>query len=95
MEETNLNSDGEDNLGNSAEDDEDEDHVNIVSTSMTGDDDDPIGLGVSGGHDSEDMQHDVDGLGSKSEYEDMVHSETLEEDNTQEVFTYVLNLQGS
>ncbi|XP_059144961.1 zinc finger protein 76-like isoform X2 [Physella acuta] len=75
MEETNLNSDG---------DDEDEDHVNIVSTSMTADDDDPIGLGVSGGHDSEDMQHDVDGLGSKSEYEDMVHSETLEEDNAQE-----------
>ncbi|CAL1542897.1 unnamed protein product [Lymnaea stagnalis] len=82
MEEANLNSDGDDDLGHSG--DEDDDHVNIVSSSMNGDDDDPIGLGVSGGHHSEDMHHDDEGLdGVETENEDMVHSENLEEDSSQ------------
>ncbi|KAH9518811.1 hypothetical protein Btru_006321 [Bulinus truncatus] len=82
----NINSDGNDSLGHSAAEDDDDDHVNIVSSSMTGDDDDPIGLGVSEGHDSEELHHEVEDMDSvDAEHEDLVNSETLEEDSSQAI----------
>ncbi|KAI8784017.1 zinc finger protein 76-like isoform X1 [Biomphalaria glabrata] len=75
IEDSNINSDGNDSLGHSGAEDDDDDHVNIVTSSITGDDDDPIGLGVSGGH--EDIHPDVEGLDG-AEAEDMA---TLDENS--------------
>uniref|UniRef100_A0A0B7BR01 C2H2-type domain-containing protein n=1 Tax=Arion vulgaris TaxID=1028688 RepID=A0A0B7BR01_9EUPU len=79
MEEDNLNSDGDDGLDHATVDDEDDDHVNMVSSSMTVDDDDPIGLGVTREHHSEDLHH-VDDL-EVVEVDETEHSENLEEDH--------------
>ncbi|CAG5118567.1 unnamed protein product [Candidula unifasciata] len=68
--EANLNSDGDDTLDPATrDDDDDEDHVNIVSSSMT--------------HHSEGLHH-VEGLeGVIADNDDTEHSEALEEDSHQ------------